>query len=74
MKAITKKIVTDENHRPLAVQIDYADWLEIEKLLERQGLPKRESKLVDLAKYAGTLSLNEDPMDIQRRLRDEWPD
>ena len=33
MLAIQKKILTDENMQPLAVQIDYADWLKIEQLL-----------------------------------------
>ncbi|HWL93946.1 MAG TPA: hypothetical protein VNT79_10460 [Phycisphaerae bacterium] len=33
MFEIHKKIVTDENARPIAVQIDYADWLEIERRL-----------------------------------------
>ena len=33
MFEIQKKIVTDENARPIAVQIDYSDWLEIERQL-----------------------------------------
>ena len=31
MRPIEKKIVTDEAGQPVAVQIDYADWLEIER-------------------------------------------
>ena len=31
---IHKKIVTDEDHRPVAVQIDYDDWLRIERALD----------------------------------------
>jgi Fe2+ or Zn2+ uptake regulation protein len=30
---IHKKIVSDERHQPVAVLIDYQDWLKIEKLL-----------------------------------------
>ncbi len=33
MQSIRKKIVTDEDLRPVAAQIDYEDWLEIERLL-----------------------------------------
>ena len=72
MKAITKKIVTDENHKPIAVQIDYEDWLEIEKLLDRQKLPTRGATAEDLNKHAGWLTLTEDPVEFQRRIRDEW--
>ena len=35
MDTIRKKIVTDEAMNPVAVQIDYKDWLEIEQLLTR---------------------------------------
>lgn len=34
MHAICKKIVMNEELRPTTVQIDYEDWLEIERLLE----------------------------------------
>jgi hypothetical protein len=30
-----KKLVTNEAMQPIAVQIDYADWLKIEALLEQ---------------------------------------
>ena len=33
MFEIHKKIMTDENNRPVAVQIEYQDWLEIERQL-----------------------------------------
>ena len=29
MQRIRKRIVTDEAQQPIAVQIDYADWLKI---------------------------------------------
>jgi hypothetical protein len=35
MLTIHKKILTDEAMRPLAVQIDYQDWLEIERRLTK---------------------------------------
>jgi len=71
MIVVHKKIVTDENQQPVAVQIDYADWLEIERLLDIQ---KPEPRRVDLSKYAGTLrpDLYGDPVEYQRRIREEW--
>jgi hypothetical protein len=69
MHAIRKKIVTDEAHRPIAVQVDYEDWLEIERLLQLRD----DAPLVDLSPFIGTITLNEDPLEYQRRIRDEWP-
>ena len=37
MQSIRKKIVTDERLHPIAVQIDYEDWLEIEKMIFCNG-------------------------------------
>lgn len=67
---IQKKIVTDENMHPVAVQIDYHDWLNIEQELD---LRDDKNKTVDLACFMGILSLDEDPLEYQRRIRDEWP-
>lgn len=69
MRRITKKIVTDDRNNPAAVQIDYADWLEIEKLL---GLNQGKSKPTDLSHWRGTIDLKEDAMELQRRWREEW--
>jgi len=33
MRAIRKSVVSDESMRPIAVQIPYSDWLEIERQL-----------------------------------------
>ncbi|MBS1937824.1 MAG: hypothetical protein JSS84_08465 [Bacteroidetes bacterium] len=33
---------------------------------------KRKRRGVDVKSFSGTISLNEDPMVIQRRMRDEW--
>jgi hypothetical protein len=69
LHTVRKKIVTDEEHRPVAVLVEYDDWLEIERLLElRDGEP-----LVDLSPFVGTMKLSEDPLAYQRRIREEWP-
>jgi hypothetical protein len=69
MPSIRKKIVTDENSRPVAVQIDWADWLEIEKSLSPSTL---KTTAASLQCHAGTISLTEDPLAFQERLRGEW--
>jgi len=40
----------------------------------RLALKKRPAKIKgpDLKKYCGSISLTEDPLEIQRKLRDEW--
>jgi hypothetical protein len=69
--AIRKKIVTDDDDKPVEVVISYDDWLEIERML---GLQQREKRHVDLSRFAGklTMELAEDPVEYQRRIRDEW--
>jgi hypothetical protein len=71
MHTIHKKIVTDEAMRPIAVQIPYNDWLEIERLLQHE-LEKKPQKKQQLSRYAGTIHLTEDPVKYQRRIRKEW--
>lgn len=51
------------------MQINYTDWLKIEKLLK---LNPTKTKKINLSRYAGTIKLTEDPINFQRRLRDEW--
>lgn len=68
MQRIRKKIVTDEAQQPIAVQIDYADWLKIERSL---NLPQ-EDEVTDLSRYYGVVSLTEDPLAYQARVRSEW--
>jgi hypothetical protein len=70
MHEIQKKIVTDEKARPIAVQIDYADWLEIERMLGGSGGQATHGAL---RSYAGTLRWGEDGVAYQRRVREEWP-
>lgn len=69
MIAIRKKIVTDEDHKPVEVVISYDDWLEIEKLLNLQ--PEKQL-LTDLSEFRGVLKLKEDALEYQRRTRAEW--
>ena len=68
MQRIRKKIVTDEEMQPIAVQIDYTDWLKIERSL---NLP-REDEATDLSRYSGVISLTEEPLAYQARIRSEW--
>ena len=68
-KTIHKKVVLDEQNRPIEVIIDYDEWREIERLLETG----RESMNKDrLRKYAGIMHVEEDPLAYQRRVRSEW--
>jgi hypothetical protein len=69
MHIIRKNIVTDEDMRPIAVQIDYADWLEIERSL---NLESNSARVVDLSSFAGVISLAEEPLEYQTRIRGEW--
>jgi hypothetical protein len=69
VNTIRKSIVTDEAMRPIAVQIDYADWQEIERSL---GLESGNPKVVDLSRFAGTVHLTVDPLEFQTRIREEW--
>ena len=69
MHAIRKNIVTDEAMRPIAVQIDYADWIEIEQSL---GLTDQTSQTTDPSRFAGVINLTEDPLVFQNHIRGEW--
>lgn len=68
IQSIQKKIITDETKTPVAVQISYADWIEIERCLENARPPKE----TNLSSFSGIISLTEDPLDYQVRLRGEW--
>ncbi|MBN2637137.1 MAG: hypothetical protein JXR61_12775 [Prolixibacteraceae bacterium] len=45
---------------------------EIKLLLLQIDKKKSSRKNIDLNKYCGTLKLQEDPVDIQKKWRDEW--
>jgi hypothetical protein len=68
MQRIRKKIVTDEANEPIAVQIDYTDWLKIERALNLS----QEQEVTDLSRYSGVISLTEEPLAYQARVRGEW--
>lgn len=70
MQTVRKKLITDDNHHPIAVQIDYKDWLQIEQHLD---ITETTSNPIDLSRHAGTLSLKESPLSYQARCRSEWP-
>jgi len=69
MRKINKKILTDKSERPIAVQIDYSDWLEIERSL---SLLVDRAVETDLSSYEGIITLTEDPLEYQSRVRQEW--
>ena len=69
MRNIRVKTLMDESRQPIAVQIEYGDWLEIKKEL---GVERPSRQMVDLNEFAGTIELAEDPLEYQRRVRDEW--
>ncbi|MCX7048342.1 MAG: hypothetical protein NTX50_23010 [Candidatus Sumerlaeota bacterium] len=69
MHAITKLIVADEFSHPVAVQIPYADWLEIQQAL---GMAAEAKRPADISSFAGTIQLTEDPLAYQARIREEW--
>ncbi len=69
MQVVRKRLVTDEKHRPVAVQIDYSDWLKIERQLNILEPP---APVVDLSRHAGKINLTESPVTYQDRCRSEW--
>lgn len=69
MKEIRKRILTDEHERPIAVQIEYADWVEIERALSFH--PEKQTE-TDLARHAGRVCWPVDGMEYQRQVRGEW--
>ncbi|WP_431860304.1 hypothetical protein [Azospirillum sp.] len=69
--AIRKTIITDPaSGKPVAVQISYEDWTDLES---RLGGVDEGKQPTDLSRHYGTLHLSEDPMAFQTRIRDEWP-
>lgn len=48
-----------------------ADKKTIRKLVKKLFSEKKKNK-IDIQKYCGAISLKEDPMQIQKRMRDEW--
>lgn len=69
MHDISKRILTDEDMQPVAVQIEYEDWLKIEKLLELQDSAPASG---DLSRHVGRLDWPVDGLDYQQLTRREW--
>jgi hypothetical protein len=74
MLSVSKKIVTDEAGTPVAVQIDYEDWKEIEKVLQKQpSAPADEDDGFEQALAASRNTWTAgDGLEYQRRIRSEW--
>jgi len=69
MPTIHKKILLDEASNPVAVQIDYSDWLEIAR---RLGIEAKTGESAALERFEGAIALTEDPKIFQERVRREW--
>ena len=69
MLTIHKKVLLDEAMNPVAVQIDYADWVDI---VRRLGIEPTSGESTALQRFAGAISMTEDPIAFQKRLRQEW--
>lgn len=70
MERVEKRVITDEAGHAVAVQLDYREWLRIERALRLSGHAHQQT--TDLARLSGTLRLQEDPLAYQRRIRREW--
>ena len=69
MPTIHKKILLDEASNPVAVQIDYADWVVIAR---RLGIEAKNGESAALGRFEGAIGLTEDPLVYQERMRQEW--
>ena len=79
MQAIRKKIVTDEDSHPIAVQIVYEDWLEIERLLgdrveDKRAVGIRQDDFDAAADELAASWKGGDGLEYQIRIREEWND
>jgi hypothetical protein len=77
VRAIRKRIVTDQEMRPVTVQIYYEDWLEIERLLQRRPGGKageQQDDFEELLEKTSGLWRGGDGLEYQRKLREEWED
>ena len=68
LQRIRKKIITDEGKQPIAVQIEYANWLRTERSLNLT----QEIEVTSLSRYSGAISLTGEPLAYQARVRNEW--
>lgn len=77
MLDVKKRIVTDEEGQPVAVQVDYKDWLEIERRLKQSTLENtpetgEQPSLEELSKEIRSYWKGGDDLEFQRRIRAEW--
>ena len=70
MERIEKQVITDEAGHPIAIQLDYREWLRIERALQLSSHARQQT--TDLARFNGALPFREDPLAYQRRMRREW--
>jgi hypothetical protein len=66
MRKIRTRSLTDKSEKPIAVQIDYTDWLDIERSLNLQG---EETTDTDFLRYEGIATLSEEPLGDPSRIR-----
>lgn len=64
---IHKMILTDENMNPVAVQIPYKEWLQIEVAISNKKTYKSH-----ISHLSGSIKLSEDPLQYQQNVRNEW--
>ena len=69
MLMIHKKVLLDDAMNPVAVQIDYTDWVDIAKRLE---IEPKSGESTSLQQFEGAISMTEDPLAFQARMREEW--
>lgn len=68
MKILTAKILSDESGRPVEVRMGYDEFLRVKAVYESV---EDEDNSAALMAFAGKVQWSEDPVEYQRRLRDE---
>ncbi len=63
-------ILRDAGENPVAVQIPYDEWLQILAVLKPMIVAPKED--VTLNSYVGSLHFEGDPVEWQRKMREEW--
>ena len=69
MKIVSKRILSDESGRPVAVQMDYEEFLRLERAVE--GIEPEDAHTQMMSVF-GTVDWGEDGLEYQSRLRGEW--
>ncbi|MCC7049761.1 MAG: hypothetical protein IT562_23835 [Alphaproteobacteria bacterium] len=63
----------DKSNRPVAIQVSYAEWRRIQRLLtRRKPTVVRGAPAATLEKYRGSVRLAGDGLAYQKRCRAEW--